>query len=306
MGERGATLPASALGRLPSTAQRLRGTLDPADPTFRRAVRLGVAAGLAGLASRLLDLGRAYWPVFSVVVIFNAPAARDWRRALQRLGGTIAGVILALPLIELAGTHDAAAMAIGLVLLFPGLVLMPVNYAAAMIFITAAVGLLFAAGGTVDDFLTYRIEDTLLGAAIAAAIGLLLWHTKERDWWRAAGRMAGSLAKAVEAPEPMRHRDELVIKALALRTETLEGAALPAATTAFGAAWLYTAAAEDLVRTLAGPAAEPIADRAELAARLQVLAAGDAPGPSRPPTSVAGEEVTEMEAAVTALRAQVP
>ena len=74
---------------------------------------------------------------------------------------------------------------------------MPINYGAAMVFITAMVGLLYAAGGTVDDFLSYRIEDTLLGAAIAAGIGLLLWHTKQRDWWRRGRAHGGPLADAV-------------------------------------------------------------------------------------------------------------
>ena len=64
------------------------------------------------------------------------------------------------------------------------------------------------------------------------------------------------------------------MKAIALRTETLEAAALHAGTPAFGAAWLYTAAAEELVQTLTGPAAEPLEQPAALAARLRELEAG--------------------------------
>jgi hypothetical protein len=57
-----------------------------ADPLAAAAAAAGVLrdepgwrAGLAGLAARLLDLGRAYWPVFSVIVILSGPAARDWK-----------------------------------------------------------------------------------------------------------------------------------------------------------------------------------------------------------------------------------
>lgn len=306
-GDPGAGLPASALGRLPSPARRLLATLDVHDPMFRRAVRLGVAAGFAGLAARLLELGRAYWPVFSVIVIFSGPAASDWRRALERLGGTIAGLFVALGLIDLAGTNDAVATALGLALLLPGLLLMPINYGAAMIFVTATVGLLYAAGGTVDDFLSYRIEDTLVGAAIAAGIGLLLWHPKQRDWWVAAGRMAQALGDAVASAEPARHRETLVMRTLALRTETLEAASLHAATPDFGAAWLYTAAAEQLVQTVTGPAADPVEQPEVLAARLRELQAecegdGFAPTPAPAATSAAAEEITGMATALAALR----
>jgi hypothetical protein len=306
----GAALPASALGRLPSPARRLLAALDLRDPTFRRAVRLGVAVGLAGLVASLLDLGRAYWPVFSVIVILSGPAARDWRRALERLGGTIAGLFLALGLIKLAGTSDALALGLGLAILLPGLVLVPIRYGAAMIFITAAVGLLYAAGGTVDDFLSYRLEDTFVGAAIAAGIGLLLWHTRQSDWFLAAGRMAGALGDAVAADDPTARRDLLVTKAMALRTETLEAAALHAGSPAFGAAWLYTAAAEELIQTLTGPSAEPLEGRESLAARLRELEAECAdlelaPTPARPASSAAEEEVDEMATSLSRLRALV-
>ena len=77
--------------------------------------------------------------------------------------------------------------------------------------------------------------------------------------------MARALADAAAADEPARHRDGLVMKALALRTETVEAAALPTAGPGFGAAWLYTAASEGLVQTLTGPAAAALDDREALA-----------------------------------------
>jgi uncharacterized membrane protein YccC len=273
-------------------------------------VRLGVAVGLAGLAASLLDLGRAYWPVFSVIVILSGPAARDWRRALERLGGTIAGLFLALGLIKVAGTSEALAMALGLAMLLPGLVLVPIRYAAAMVFITAAVGLLYAAGGTVDDFLSYRLEDTFVGAAIAAGIGLVLWHTRQSDWFLAAGRMAGALGDAAASNDPAARRDLLVTKAMALRTETLEAAALHAGSPAFGAAWLYTAAAEELIQTLTGPAAEPLGEPQALVARLRELEAECADlelttTATRSASSAAEEEVDEMATSLSRLRALV-
>ena len=82
---------------LPGAVARVRASLTPDDPAFRRAVRLAVACMLAGLIAELSDLGRVYWAIFATVVVLNAPAALDRRRGLMRIGGTVAGFLLAYP-----------------------------------------------------------------------------------------------------------------------------------------------------------------------------------------------------------------
>jgi hypothetical protein len=287
---------------LPPAWRRLRLSLRPADPIFRRAVRLSLACGLAGLLAGVLDLGRAYWPVFAVIIIFNAPVAEDRRRALYRVLGSLAGVVASVPLVPVAVDHHALGLAIGLLAMLPGLILMPINYAAAVGFITVTVGMLFATGGNASDFLHYRVEDQLVGALVALVVGAALWHTRREQWWTAAGETADGLAEAAGATSPASHRDALVMDLLVLRTETTEGVALRGSDRTFAAAWTFTAAAEELVRTLTGPRAEPVADPAALSARLRAVTRGR-PDPAAPDVhDAASAEVAAMERAIATLR----
>ena len=296
---------------LPSALRRLRLSLRPSDPLFRRAVRLSLACGLAGLLAGLLDLQRAYWPVFAVIIIFNAPVAEDRGRALHRVLGSLAGVVVSVPLLPVAADHHALGLALGLLAMLPGLILMPINYAAAVGFITLTVGMLFASGGNGSDFLHYRVEDQLVGALVALVVGAALWHTRREQWWTAAGETAEGLAAAAGDGSPAAHRDALVMDLLVLRTETTEGVALRGSRGAFAAAWTFTAAAEELVRTLTGPRAEPIADPAALSARLRAVTRACRPEAVSPPSSpvareddvAANAEVAAMERAIATLRA---
>jgi uncharacterized membrane protein YccC len=270
---RSTVLPDQLVIDLPGPMARLRGVLSPDDPTFRRAVRLAVAAAAAGLTASLLDLTRVYWAVFAVVVVLNAPAAQDWRRALMRIGGTVVGFGLALVLLALVGDHNALSLVIGLLLLYLAMLAMPVNYAVAVVFITATVAMMFAVSGEEADFLRYRVVDNLVGVAIVCGVGLLLWRTSRADWWHAAAMTAGTLAESAAADEPIRWRDALATRLLQLRTETVEAAALPDATPAFAPTWTYLAAAEDLTRAIVGPRVDhhPPENAPSLAAHLRVI-----------------------------------
>jgi hypothetical protein len=301
------------LAALPSARERIRGALTPDDPIFRRAVRLAVAAGLAGLVAGLADLTRIYWAVFAAVVVLNAPAALGRKRAMLRIGGTVAGFVVAVALVELVGDHDTLAFATALAILLPAMMLMPINYGAAVAFITCAIALLYSVSGEEADFLQFRVVDNAIGVAVVCGVGLLLWRTSRDDWWRVAGLTAGSLAGAVDSTDRAPLRNELMTRAIQLRTETVEATALPDNTPEFAAAWTYVAAAEDLIRALVMPGAGD--DRAGLAAPLRVIEArcgaeaGDPPsttdGAPRPATR-SGLDVARMAAAVEALRRAEP
>jgi uncharacterized membrane protein YccC len=278
-------------------------------------VRLAVAISLAGLLASLLDLSRIYWAVFAAVVVLNAPAALDRKRALMQVGGTAAGFLVAVGAVALVGDNGTLAFTLGLLALLVGIFLVPINYAAGVVFITTAVSLLYATSGEEADFLRFRVVDNAVGVAVVIGVGLLLWRTGRADWWRAARLTAGSLADAADAAQPNEHRDVLVTRAVQLRTETVEAAAIPDTTPAFAASWTYVGAAEDLMRALIGTGSEPIPldDRAELAHRLRAVEAqcspdGPQPSAAAPPSvreaTRVGLDVTRMASAVAVLHRQ--
>ncbi len=247
------------------------------------------------------------------MVVLNAPAALSWRRAAMRIAGTTIGFIGAIGIVALIGSHAALALIIALVLLLPGLLLMPVNYGAAVAFITCMVGVLFAVSGEEADFLKFRVVDNLVGVAVVGAVGTLLWRTNIGDWWRAARRTALSLADAADSTDRASHRDELVTRALQLRTETVETAALPDPSPAFAAAWSFLAAAEDLMRMLLGLGGGS-AVGTDVARELRAVAAQctpDGPGGAGAAwapgaTGLAELEVSRMARAVAVLHGQSP
>ena len=249
--------------------------------------------------------------MFAVAVVLNAPAAQDWRRGLMRIGGALVGFLAALVLLDLVAGHGTLAFILAMVALLPAMFLMPVNYGAAVAFITCTVSMMFAVSGEEADFLRYRVVDNLVGVAVVCGVGLLLWRTSRADWWRVARLTAGSLAAAIAAGDPASYQDDLVTRALQLRTETVETMALPDSSSATAASWTYTAAAEDLVRTLTGLAGEHEADdRADLAGQLRDIeerctpdgthAAAAGPQASMP-TTRAALDVARMATAITLL-----
>jgi uncharacterized membrane protein YccC len=297
---------------LPGPLTRLRGALAVQDPTFRQAVRLASAAALAGLVAALLDLTRTYWAVFAAVVAINAPPGLGSRRALMRIGGTIGGFVLGIALLSLIGNHKTLEIALALALLLPGMILMPINYGAGVVFITSMVAVLYSATGEESDFLHFRVLDNLAGAGVVLAIGLLLWRSSETDWWRIAGATARSLAGTLRSDRRREHRGELLQRLLQLRTETVNAAALPDTASEWGASWTFVVAAETLIALLTGrrpmavdPARDgPLADRLdEVVARGDEVLAGE-PLPQRPAgpaTTMPELQVARMEAAVTLL-----
>ena len=231
----------------------------------------------------------------------------------MRIGGTLAGFLAALVLLDLVAGNSTLAFILAMGALLPAMFLMPVNYGAAVAFITCTVSMMYAVSGEEADFLRYRVADNLVGVAVVCGVGVVLWRTSRADWWRVARLTAGSLAAATASADPTRYRDELVTRALQLRTETVEAAALPDAGPAAAASWTYTAAAEDLIRALAGPAEQrETGDRAGLAAQLRAIEEHCTPdgttdtGPPRAPESAtrAGIDVARMITAIALLHQQ--
>jgi uncharacterized membrane protein YccC len=152
----------------------LREGLRSWSPSILVAGRVGVAATIAGAIGAALDLERAYWIMAAAVLILHQ--GLDWVRSLQRgverMAGTIVGLILAGAI--LAADPQGLWLALTLVLLqFTIEMTVTRNYALAAVFITAA-ALTIASGGhpapDVDHLLWVRGVDTIVGCVAGLVI----------------------------------------------------------------------------------------------------------------------------------------
>jgi YccS/YhfK family integral membrane protein len=173
-----ATLQDPAPQSLAESWTRLRAQLSPRAPRFRHAVRLATAL-LAGLiVMRLTHPQHGYWILLTTLFVCQPSYHATWRVLLQRVGGTIVGLIAGwavlhsmtpvwqLPLLVLTGVVFFAAR--------------HRRYAAATAMVTLFVVLLVNQVGDGYAVMLPRLLDTLIGAAIAAlAIRLIL-----PDWQR--------------------------------------------------------------------------------------------------------------------------
>ncbi|WP_329519333.1 FUSC family protein [Spirillospora sp. NBC_01491] len=249
----GAELPRDQSLILPSRRERLRGGLTLADPVARRAVVLGAACFLAGLAGGLLRLGQIYWIVFAAVMILQTPPGRVRGRLGHRLAGTFAGVALAGVLVPWTADLQGVQGVLGLVLLLPALLLGVVNYGWTTLFVATAVGLLYAAMGESRTFFGDRLVDNLLGGCVIAVIIALTWPGRREDpWTRAAVRSLRGLAEAARSPDPRAWRADLAVRAMALRDAAADRTAEPGAASSMPLVWTIGSATGRLSELVTG------------------------------------------------------
>jgi len=140
-------------------------------------LRVAIVAVTGVLLGLVIDPARTYWIVGSAVAVVGVAAARReaFQRGLHRMLGTVvgAGVYALLALLHPSGLWLALLLA---ALQFTIELVVVRHYALALVFITPLVLLLTgAATGEIGsmDVAAERIVDTVVGAALGAASGLL-------------------------------------------------------------------------------------------------------------------------------------
>ncbi|WP_243790016.1 FUSC family protein [Saccharopolyspora gloriosae] len=165
------------------------------------AVRIFVAALLAGVAADLLGIGHAYWAAVSAVSVLQATStATSVPRMLQRVSGTVLGVLIGAAVLS---AHPAVwVLLVVLVLLQWGAEMtVTINYGIGLLFATPVALLVSALGAPADPgvLASNRFWATLLGAAMAVAIS---WLLPNRAW---LSRVHTALARVrtLSAAEPI-------------------------------------------------------------------------------------------------------
>jgi uncharacterized membrane protein YccC len=202
----------------PTRASTLRYALRPGSRSLLVLARVTVAAGLLALLGALLGLAHAYWAIAAAVLVLSPgfDRYRTVQRGLQRTVGTIVGVGLAAVLL-LVDPGDWLLIGLLAVLVFVTQLLVPRNYAAAAVFITASALLIASAGalaGTPTDALFLaRAGETALGCGVALLVFALIARKSPTGWLPTA--LAGTLEAAADALDQL--TPDTVVSAAGMR-----------------------------------------------------------------------------------------
>jgi uncharacterized membrane protein YccC len=143
-------------------------------PYVRSSIQVGVAVGAAIALGDLLSGQRFYWSAIGAFVVFQGTSNTEEQigKALSRIAGTLAGIVVGSRLVDLTGPHAAAWMiVIILASVLLGLYLQRADYAFLVIGITVMVSQLYTELGDFSTgLLVLRLEETAIGAAVAAAV----------------------------------------------------------------------------------------------------------------------------------------
>lgn len=193
------------LGR-PGAAALLREAVRPG-PVLLTAGRVGAAAVVAGALGAAFDLGHAYWTIAAAVLILHQgqDRARTSQRALERVAGAFAGLLVAAGLLAAhpAGAWPALTVA---ALQFTVEMFVVRDYALAVAFI-APLALTIASGGQrvadLAGLLLARGEDTAIGRAVALAV--LALTARRAPFALVPAAVAGTLHAAGETATHVAH-----------------------------------------------------------------------------------------------------
>ena len=142
-------------------------------PYVRTAIQVGVAIGAAIALGDLLSGQRFYWAVIGAFVVFQGTSNAEEQigKALSRIAGTLVGIVVGSGLVDLIGPQAGWMIVIILVSVLLGLYLQHADYAFLVVGVTVMVSQLYSElGDFSSSLLVQRLEETAIGAAVAAAV----------------------------------------------------------------------------------------------------------------------------------------
>lgn len=201
-----------AMGALPGTFAVARdvpargGRWNPLarlDMTTRQAIQAAVAGVLALVAGRELSEVRYYWAVIAAFVVFAGTTNRTetFLKGVQRVVGTLVGLVGALALGHLTHGHIYWSLAVIVACMALGNYLMRVSYAYMIFFITVMIGQLYSLlNELTPGLLLLRLEETAIGAVAGGLVALVVVPLSTRDTARTArDRVLNALHDVLDA-----------------------------------------------------------------------------------------------------------
>jgi uncharacterized membrane protein YccC len=169
----------ASVGRLRLLAIELRANLTLSSSACRHALRLAVTLGVATSLYRVLPGTRSYWVPVTVLMVLKPDFSTTFVRGLGRVGGTLAGAVLATLLVATLHPGPVALTVLVVLMAWGAFTFYTANYSIYAIFLTALVVFLVAFGGVpADRAVADRALDTVVGGALAL-VAYALWPTWE-------------------------------------------------------------------------------------------------------------------------------
>jgi uncharacterized membrane protein YccC len=158
---------------------------------LRHAARVAFVCGLDVVLIFLFHIDHGYWLLMTSLIVLQPHVSGTMRRGLERIGGTVAGGMLAAVLAATLHSQLATAAALFVLALF-SLAVLPVSYAAFAFFLTPAFVLAWLPYSGDWQLALVRILNTIVGAAISLLAMALLFPSWERE--RAPALLRASLS----------------------------------------------------------------------------------------------------------------
>ena len=162
--------------------------LTPSSIWLRNGLRTAVGLALAVLVARSLAVPYAFWVVLGTISALRSNASGTGRSAVQALGGTALGVLVAVPFVGAAGGDvrplwSALPFLVFLAAYTPAAVSFVVGQVAFSLLVVVLFNILAPTDWQIG---LARVEDAALGVGVSAVVGLLLWPRGARGQLRSA------------------------------------------------------------------------------------------------------------------------
>lgn len=151
-------------------------------PVFRHSLRISLVMLVGFSIGYYFSLQNAYWILLTIIVIMRPNYGLTKQRTRQRIVGTLIGAVIAVGIVFLTQNKTVYGI-LALLSLTVAFSMIQRNYRTAAIFITLSIIFIYSLlQPDILNVIEYRIIDTLVGAALAAAGNYILWPA-----WEAMG-----------------------------------------------------------------------------------------------------------------------
>jgi len=172
--------------RLGNFLARLRANLTLESSAFRHALRLAACVALGESVNRVIGsnlpgASRGYWLPMTVAIVLRPDFTGTFTRGFLRLGGTLAGLILATGIVHFLAPSPGVEILLIAAFVFLMRCFGPANYGIFVAALTALIVFLIGITGVAPGpVMIARGLNTLAGGAIAL-LAYALWPTWERN-----------------------------------------------------------------------------------------------------------------------------